>query len=135
MSAPTLAAWHAAIASGDPAALRALLAEEACFHSPVVHRPQQGRELAALYLGAAFQVFAGTDFRYVREITSDTDAALEFTATIDGIVVNGVDLIHWNAEGRISDFKVMIRPWKAIEKIREKMAAMLESMQAGRMPP
>ena len=107
MSAPELAAWHEVLASGDPASLRALLAEDACFHSPVVHRPQQGRELTALYLGAAFQVFAGTDFRYVREIASDTDAALEFTATIDGIVVNGVDLIHWNAEGRISDFKVM----------------------------
>ena len=128
MSSPTLAAWHDVLASGDPAALRGLLAEDACFHSPVVHRPQQGRELAALYLGAAFRVFAGTDFRYVREIASDTDAALEFTATIDGIVVNGVDLIRWNAEGLISDFKVMIRPWKAIEKIREKMAAMLESM-------
>jgi hypothetical protein len=128
MSAPMLAAWHEVLASGDPAALRALLAEDACFHSPVVHRPQQGRELAALYLGAAFRVFAGTDFHYVREIVNDSDACLEFTATIDGIVVNGIDLIHWNAEGRISDFKVMIRPWKAIEKIREKMAAMLESM-------
>jgi hypothetical protein len=128
MSVPELAAWHEVLASGDPVSLRALLAEDACFHSPVVHRPQQGRELTALYLGAAFRVFAGTDFRYVREIASDTDAALEFTATIDGIVVNGVDLIHWNAEGRISDFKVMVRPLKGIEKIREKMAAMLESM-------
>ena len=128
MTASRVADWHAVLESGDPASLHALLAEDACFHSPVVHRPQQGRELTALYLGAAFRVFAGTDFRYVRKIASDTDAALEFTATIDGIVVNGVDLIHWNAEGRISDFKVMIRPWKAIEKIREKMAAMLESM-------
>ena len=127
-SAPGLAAWHAAVASADAAALRALLAEDACFHSPVLHRPQQGRELTALYLGAAFQVFAGTDFRYVREIASDSDAALEFTATIDGIVVNGVDLIHWNADGRIGDFKVMIRPLKGIEKIREKMAAMLAAM-------
>jgi hypothetical protein len=135
MSSPKLAAWHEVLASGDPASLSALLAEDACFHSPVLHRPQQGRELTALYLGAAFQVFAGTDFRYVREIASDTDAALEFTATIDGIVVNGVDLIHWNAAGRISDFKVMVRPLKGIEKLREKMAAMLESMQAGRTPP
>ena len=116
------------LAEADVGPLRALLAEDACFHSPVLHRPQQGRELTALYLGAAFQVFAGTDFRYVREIVNDSDACLEFTATIDGIEINGIDLIHWNAEGRISDFKVMIRPWKAIEKIREKMAAMLQSM-------
>ena len=103
MTASRVADWHAVLKSGDPTSLHALLAEDACFHSPVVHRPQQGRELTALYLGAAFRVFAGTDFRYVREIVNDSDACLEFTATIDGIVVNGVDLIHWNAEGRISE--------------------------------
>ena len=73
-------------------------------------------------------MFDGSGFRYVREIAGAHDAALEFVATLDGIEVNGVDLIHWNAYGRISDFKVMIRPWKAIEKVREKMAAMLETM-------
>jgi SnoaL-like domain len=135
MSTPLIDAWHEVVARGDLDALHEMLAEDACFHSPVVHRPQQGRELTALYLGAAFRVFEGTGFRYVREIASGHDAALEFVATVDGIEINGVDLIHWDAYGKISDFKVMIRPWKAIEKLREKMAAMLEVMTAGRTRP
>ena len=129
MSNPLIDAWHAVLERGDLDGLHEMLAEDACFHSPVVHRPQQGRELTALYLGAAFHVFAGTGFRYVREVASGQDAVLEFVATIDGIEINGVDMIHWNAYGKISDFKVMIRPWKAIEKLREKMAAMLEQMK------
>ena len=128
MSTPLIDAWHEIFASGDTAALHELLAEDACFHSPVVHRPQQGREATARYLAAAFRVFDGSGFRYVREIAGAHDAALEFVATLDGIEVNGIDLIHWNAYGRIDDFKVMIRPWKAIEKVRERMAAMLASM-------
>jgi ketosteroid isomerase-like protein len=127
MRNPLIEAWHEVALSGDTAALRELLAEDACFHSPVLHRPLQGRELTALYLGAAGRVFAGSGFRYVREIAEGSDAALEFVATLDGIEINGVDLIHWDAYGRIADFKVMIRPWKAIEKMREKMAAMLEA--------
>ena len=134
MSVPLIDAWHDILARGDLAALRELLAEDARFHSPVVHRPQAGRELTALYLGAAMHVFAGGGFRYVREIVGAHDAALEFTATLDGIEINGIDLIHWNAYGRIDDFKVMIRPWQAIEKVREKMAAMLEALAAGRTP-
>lgn len=129
MSTPLIDAWHAVLERGDLDGLHEMLAEDACFHSPVVHRPQQGRELTALYLGAAFRVFAGTGFRYVREVVSGPDAVLEFVATIDGIEINGVDMIHWNAYGKISDFKVMVRPWKAIEKLREKMAAMLEQMK------
>jgi hypothetical protein len=130
MSSPLIAAWHDVLASNNLEALRELLAADACFHSPVLHRPQQGRELTALYLGAAFMVFAGSGFRYVRQIEGANDAMLEFVATIDGIEINGVDIIHWNEFGKIDDFKVMVRPWKGIEKLREKMAAMLEQMTA-----
>lgn len=129
MSAPVVAAWHDIAARGDVAALEALLADDACFHSPVVHAPQRGKAITALYLAAAMRVFEGTGFRYVREVSSGNDAVLEFEATIDGIHVNGVDIIHWNALGHIDDFKVMVRPWKGIEKLREKMAAMLEGMK------
>jgi len=130
MSSPLIAAWHDVLATNNLEGLRELLAEDACFHSPVVHRPQHGRDLTALYLGAAFTVFQGTGFRYVRQIEGANDAMLEFVASIDGIEINGVDIIHWNAFGKIDDFKVMVRPWKAIEKLREKMAAMLERMAA-----
>ncbi|MFD0320959.1 nuclear transport factor 2 family protein [Lysobacter gummosus] len=112
----------------DPSGLHALLADDATFHSPVVHTPQQGRKLTAWYLNAAFQVFFNDTFRYVREIVGDNDAMLEFETQIDGIIVNGVDIITWNAAGQITEFKVMLRPLKAINLIHQRMSA---SLQAG----
>ena len=123
----TLATWHRLVRTHDASGLNELLAEEAVFHSPVVHAPQRGRKLAVLYLGAAFQVFFNPSFRYVREIVGATDAMLEFEVEIDGITVNGVDLIKWNDKGQIVEFKVMLRPLKAINLIHQKMAAMLQS--------
>jgi SnoaL-like domain len=121
--------WHRLAASRDPSGLNDLLAEEAVFHSPVVHTPQQGRKLTALYLSAAFQVFFNPTFRYVREIIGESDAMLEFETQIDGITVNGVDIIKWNDAGRIVEFKVMLRPLKAINLIHQRMAAMLQAKQ------
>ena len=117
--------WHRLARDHDASGLKALLAEDAVFHSPVVHTPQRGRALAAGYLAAAFQVFGNPSFRYVREIRGASDAMLEFETEIDGVQVNGVDLIKWNDAGQIVEFKVMIRPLKAINVIHEKMAAML----------
>ena len=110
----------------DPSGLSDLLAEEAVFHSPVVHSPQRGRRLTSLYLNAAFQVFFNPSFRYVREIVGASDAMLEFETEIDGVLINGVDIMHWNELGQIIDFKVMIRPLKAINVIHQHMAAMLQ---------
>ena len=124
-----LATWHRLVRTQDPSGLNALLAEDAVFHSPVVHTPQRGRKLAAAYLSAAFQVFFNPTFRYVREIVGPSDAMLEFETEIDGIVVNGVDLIKWNAAGQIVEFKVMLRPLKAINLIHQRMGAMLQSRQ------
>lgn len=115
------------VRSRDPSGLDALLADDVVFHSPVVHSPQQGRKLTAWYLAAAFRVFSKAEFRYVREIVGATDAMLEFETEIDGVQVNGVDIIRWNESGRIVDFKVMLRPLKAINLIHQRMAAMLES--------
>ncbi|HVQ05616.1 MAG TPA: nuclear transport factor 2 family protein [Burkholderiaceae bacterium] len=124
-----LATWHRLVRTQDPSGLNALLAEDAVFHSPVVHTPQRGRTLAAAYLSAAFRVFFNPTFRYVREIVGPSDAMLEFETEIDGIVVNGVDLIKWNATGQIVEFKVMLRPLKAINLIHQRMGAMLQSRQ------
>ena len=115
---------------GDPQALKALLAEDAAFHSPVVHTPQEGRDKVFTYLHAASHVLGGDDFRYVREIVDGDQACLEFATELDGIHINGVDIIRWNDDGKIIDFKVMVRPLKAINKVWEKMAAMLAA-QAG----
>ena len=121
--------WHRLVRDQDPSGLGALLAEDAVFYSPVVHAPQRGRRLAAGYLGAAFAVFFNASFRYVREIVGASDAMLEFETEIDGVLVNGVDIIQWNDAGQIVEFKVMIRPLKAINLIQQKMAAMLEARQ------
>jgi hypothetical protein len=119
-------AWHAYMAGGgDPEALKALLAADAVFHSPVVHTPQAGRDKVFAYLHAASHVLGGDDFRYLREIVDGDQAMLEFQTELDGIQINGVDIIRWNEDGKISDFKVMIRPLKAINKVWEKMGEML----------
>lgn len=124
-----LEAWHRIVRTRDPSGLAALLAEGVVFHSPVVHSPQRGRKLTAWYLTAALRVFGNPAFRYVREITGTSDAMLEFETEIDGVFVNGVDIIRWNESGQIVDFKVMLRPLKAINLIQQRMAAMLQSMQ------
>jgi len=129
MTISAVPAWHQVVRSRDTKALQALLDDSVVFHSPVVHTPQVGKAIAVQYLAAAFRVFFNESFRYVREVAGEHDAMLEFQVEIDGIVVNGVDMIRWNDAGRIVDFKVMIRPLKAIELIHRKMAAML---QAGR---
>lgn len=123
----TVAAWHALLADRDIDALQRLLADEAVFHSPVVHTPQVGKAITLRYLSAAFAVFYNPTFRYVREVLGPRDAVLEFQLELDGIVVNGVDMLRWRDDGRIVDFKVMLRPLKAVNLIHQKMAAMLQS--------
>ena len=121
--------WHRLVRSQDASGLGALLADDAVFHSPVVHAPQAGKKLVARYLGAAFHVFFNPTFRYVREIVGPSDAMLEFETDIDGVHVNGIDLIKWNPAGLIVEFKVMIRPLKAINVIHQRMATMLQAEQ------
>jgi SnoaL-like domain len=121
--------WHQLVEKRDTRGLDALLADEAVFYSPVVHTPQVGKAITKKYLAAAFQVFFNESFRYVRELKGDRDAILEFEVKLDGITVNGVDMIKWNDAGKITEFKVMLRPLKAVNLIHQKMAEML---QAGR---
>ena len=122
-------AWHALAKARNPCALAALLADDVVFHSPVVHTPQRGRALATQYLSAALMILGNESFRYVREIRGERDAVLEFELELDGVQVNGVDLIRWNEADRIDDFKVMIRPLKAIQAVQQKMAELLAQMQ------
>lgn len=122
-----LAAWHELVRTRNPRGLEALLADEVVFHSPVVHTPQHGKALALQYLRAAVAVFGNETFRYVRELAGERDAVLEFEVEIDGVHVNGVDLIRWDDAGRIVDFKVLVRPLKAMLAIQQKMAALLQA--------
>ncbi len=117
--------WHEVVRTRDAGLLDALLADDVVFYSPVVHTPQVGKAITAMYLAAAMHVFGNDSFKYVREVIGESDAVLEFETEIDGITVNGVDMIRWNADGRVTEFKVMVRPLKAINVIHEKMAALL----------
>lgn len=120
--------WHQMMATGRYDGLQELLSRDCVFWSPVVHTPQRGRDLTLMYLTAAGQVF-DTDFQYVREVRSGDTAVLEFECSVDDIHVNGIDMIQVE-NNQIIDFKVMIRPLKAVNKIHEKMMAMLAQAKA-----
>lgn len=124
--------WHARMVDKSREALDAQLADDAVFHSPVVHTPQEGKPIVMAYLTAADTVLGNDSFRYVREIVDDEKnmAMLEFQLELDDIQVNGVDIINWNDEGLIQDFKVMVRPLQAINKVWDEMGKMLEKMKA-----
>ncbi|MFA6218797.1 MAG: nuclear transport factor 2 family protein [Erythrobacter sp.] len=119
--------WHEVIERGStPEALAAIIHPDAVFHSPVVHAPQRGRPVVVAYLSAAGQTLGNDSFTYVRELLDGENAMLEFTTEMDGTHVNGIDLIRFDDAGLIVDFKVMVRPLKAVNKIWEQMAAQLE---------
>jgi hypothetical protein len=126
MANSTIEAWHRLIEAQDPGGLDDILADDAVFHSPVVHTPQKGKALVKMYLSAAIMVLGNNEFAYVREVVGESDAVLEFTTELNGIHVNGVDMIRWNADGKIDDFKVMIRPLKAVNLLHGLMKQMLE---------
>ena len=128
MTKPALDTWHQLIKDRNAADLDDILAEDAVFHSPVVHTPQNGKALTKMYLSAAIMVLGNSSFEYVREVVGETDAVLEFTAELNGIVINGVDMVHWNADGKIDDFKVMVRPLKAVNLLHQLMKQMLAGM-------
>lgn len=125
MAQGAIAGWHEFVRTRDPAVLHALLAEDAVFESPVVHTPQTGRPIVEKYLLAAMTVLGGDSFRYLGEWTAEDSAVLEFACEIDGIAINGVDMIAWNEAGKITRFKVMVRPLKAINLLHQMMGARL----------
>ena len=127
MTIDTMAAWHQVAKDRDIEALYNLLHDDAVFHSPVVHTPQVGKSITGKYLSAAFEVFFNDSFTYVREVHGEGNAILEFEVEIQGVKVNGVDMISWNEAGLITEFKVMVRPLKAVSMIHQNMGAMLQA--------
>jgi hypothetical protein len=124
--------WRDFVRSHDPKLLWAALDPEVVFESPVVHTPQAGRDIAFKYLLGAEQVLAGPEFRYVGEWRSERGAVLEFETLIEGVVINGVDIITLTEDlQRIARFKVMIRPLKAINLVHRLMAEQLTRMADG----
>jgi len=121
----TIKQWHQILDSKDLSQLKSMLADDVVFHSPVLHTPQKGKALTTMYLSAAFYVLAENGFVYKREVLQNNQAVLEFEATIDGIIVNGVDMIECNDCGEITDFKVLVRPLKGLQIVQQKMFEIL----------
>ena len=127
---PAIRRWLDLAHARNSAGLDDLLADEVVFESPVVHTPQRGKAITRAYLSAALEVLGNESFRYVGFWQAERSAVLEFVSTLDGVSVNGVDIISWDADDRIVSFKVMARPWKGLEALRAKMAASLETAKA-----
>ncbi len=125
MTPPVIEKWLRFMTTRDAADLDALLADDVVFYSPAVFTPQEGRAKASAYLLAAEKMFADTDFHYTNHWYADRSAVLEFRAELDGITIEGVDMIHWNEANQIESFKVMVRPLKALQTIIPKMAELL----------
>ena len=117
--------WHAIVKARDARGLDELLADGVIFQSPVVHTPQVGKAVTLKYLAAALAVLNNGTFEYRNEWYGRTSAVLEFQCTCEGIEINGVDIIEWDADGRVSNFKVMVRPLKAINTLHAMMGALL----------
>tara|TARA_B100001057_G_scaffold180624_2_gene181351 strand:+ start:17681 stop:18076 length:396 start_codon:yes stop_codon:yes gene_type:complete len=120
--------WHEVIKNDELKELEKIISDDAIFSSPVVFKPLKGKEITLMYLHAAGQSFNMKKFKYTREIHQDMNSVLEFETYIDDIAVNGVDMIEWDQDGKIKNFKVMIRPFKAVQKVQEKMIEALESL-------
>ena len=120
--------WHEVVGSDNLNLLDKIIAEDAVFSSPVVFTPMEGKEITMMYLHAAGDSFNMEKFKYTKEIHDGMNSVLEFETYIDDISVNGVDMIEWNEDGKITNFKVMIRPFKAVQKVQEKMVEALKSL-------
>lgn len=126
---PAVRAWHALVADPTRDGLAALLAPDAVFHSPAVHTPQKGAQLTFAYFWAALQVL-GPTLVYDHEWYDEGSAVLRFTATVGGLDLGGVDIIRWDASGRLVEFTVMVRPFKALQALVAAMGAELERQQS-----
>lgn len=121
--------WHTLIKNSAVSEISTLLADDVTLFSPVIHTPIQGKELVSMYLTAAFHTFLNGSFTYDREFSADNAAVLEFSLAIQGIDINGIDMITWNEAGKITEFKVMIRPYQALNMINDQMTAMLKQLR------
>lgn len=127
MTPSVIESWLRVVQSGQTDLLDELLAEDAVFYSPAVFTPQHGRAKTAAYLRAAEKMFSDSNFRYVEMWFNANSAVLEFAAEIDGLSVEGIDMIHWNDDGKITRVKVMIRPLRALQSVIPKMGELLQS--------
>lgn len=121
--------WHELLETRDLSILDEILADDVNFYSPVVHTVQAGKAITKMYLMGAAMTIANEGFKYTREVYDDGFALLEFETEMNGIHVNGVDMISWNEDNKITEFKVMVRPLKAVNMVHQMMGAALEKFK------
>src|SRR2546430_2714888 len=126
MNPKAIETWESIVESGDLSLLDPLLAEDAVFESPVAHTAQVGRSKARAYLSGAVKALKSSHFHFVGRWFCNRSAVLEFRTRLDGLDVNGVDIISWNAADQITHFKVMVRPLKAIQAVQEAISRQLQ---------
>lgn len=126
----TLEIWHEMLEKRNPSRVMEILADDAVMISPVVHTPQRGKKITGMYLMGAFHVLSNDSFKYISENYNENSAVLEFMTTVDGIDINGVDMMTFNADGLITEFKVMVRPLQAMNMLHKKMGEMLEVLKS-----
>jgi SnoaL-like domain len=121
-----------AIAGDDPDALKAALADDIVFRSPVVFRPYEGKAVVGTIITeGAMKVFE--DFRYVHRSEAGDEAALVFEARVGDRDVQGLDLLRFDSEGLISELTVMVRPMSGLNALAEAMGREFERL--GIAPP
>lgn len=125
-----MAGFREAIEARDMDAVDALLADDVVFRSPVAFKPYPGKAITSAILRAVVEVF--DDFHYVREIRDPdgVDHALVFAAKVEGLDVTGCDFLRLDAEGKIVDFMVMVRPLRAAEALARQMGSRFAQIQA-----
>jgi SnoaL-like domain len=128
MTPSAIQRWHAIVKTKDVGALEAILADDVVFESPVVHTPQRGKAITFQYLASALRVLNNDSFTYLHEWYGEKSAVLEFQSVCEGVTINGVDIIEWGEDSRIVNFKVMVRPLKAVNKLHELMGRMLQEL-------
>lgn len=124
-----MTSFREAVETNDMDAVASMLADEVVFTSPVAFKPHPGKAITAAILSGVARVFE--DFEYVREIHDGPHHVYEFTAKVDGLDLNGCDFLTFNDEGKIVDFKVMVRPLRAAEALAARMGAQFESITPG----
>jgi hypothetical protein len=118
--------FRAAVEKDDLDAVEAMLAEDVVFTSPVVFKPYPGKAITAAILRGVTRVFE--DFRYVREIgePGGRDHVLVFEARVGERKITGADFLHFDEDGLIDDFMVMVRPLSAAQALAEAMGAQFD---------
>ncbi len=124
-----IAKWRQVVKEKNFQLLEEILDDSVTFYSPVTFTPQKGKEITLMYLSAAAEVFEGNSFSYIHEIIDGNMASLEFELELEGIHINGLDLITWNEDQKIIEFKVFIRPLQGLNALHKNMGLILKKIR------